>query len=93
MVAEPPDAAWLKLGAEPGLCAACQHAKLNETRRGTVYLRCMRAAWDSRLLRYHRLPIAECVGFDPLSGSAGAQQQGGGGARGDASGDHGDQVG
>ena len=93
MAAEPPDAAWLKLGAEPGLCAACQHAKLNETRRGTAYLRCMRAAWDSRLLRYPRLPVAQCVGFDPFSGSLGAQQQGGGGTRGDASGDHGDQVG
>jgi hypothetical protein len=93
MAAEPHDAAWLKLGAEPGLCAACQHAKLNETRRGTAYLRCMRAAWDSRLLRYPGLPVAQCVGFDPLSGSLGAQQQGGGGARGDASGDDGDQVG
>ena len=54
MAADPPDAAWLKLGAEPGLCAACQHAKFNETRRGTAYLRCTRAAWDSRLLRYPR---------------------------------------
>ena len=27
----PSDAAWLKLGAEPGLCGACRHAKLNET--------------------------------------------------------------
>jgi hypothetical protein len=93
MAAEPPDAAWLKLGAEPGLCAACQHAKLNETRRGTAYLRCTRAAWDSRLLRYPRLPVALCVGFDPLGGSLGTQQQGGGGARGDASGRHGDEVG
>jgi propionyl-CoA synthetase len=93
MAADPPDAAWLKLGAEPGLCAACQHAKLNETRRGTAYLRCMRAAWDSRLSRYPRLPVAQCVGFDPLSGSLGAQQRGSGGARGDASGQHGDQVG
>jgi propionyl-CoA synthetase len=71
MAAEPPDAAWRKLGAEPGLCAACQHAKLNETRRGTAYLRCMRAAWDSRLPRYPRLPVAQCVGFDPLSAGDG----------------------
>jgi hypothetical protein len=93
MPAEPPDAAWRKLGAEPGLCAACQHAKLNETRRGTVYLRCLRAGWDSRLPRYPRLPVLQCVGFDPASGSLGTQQQGGGGAGGDASGHHGDQVG
>jgi hypothetical protein len=45
----PPDAAWLKLSAEPGLCGACKHAKLNETRRGTAYLRCTRAALDTSL--------------------------------------------
>jgi propionyl-CoA synthetase len=61
----PPDAAWLRLGAEPGLCSGCQHAKLNETRRGTAYLRCTRAAWDTRLPRYPRLPVMECVGFEP----------------------------
>lgn len=58
------EAAWLKLGAEPGLCATCVHAKLNETSRGTAYLRCTRAAWDSRLPRYPRLPVAACPGFE-----------------------------
>jgi hypothetical protein len=74
MPGRPPDAAWLKLGAEPGLCAACQHAKLNETRRGTVYLRCTRAAWDPALPRYPRLPVTQCAGFDPGTPSFGAQQ-------------------
>jgi hypothetical protein len=60
----PSDAAWQKLGAEPGLCGACKHAKLNETRRGTVYLRCLRAAWDSTLSRYPRLPVTQCAGFE-----------------------------
>jgi hypothetical protein len=60
----PPDEAWRKLGAEPGLCAVCRHAKLNETRRGTAYLRCLRAAWDSDLLRYPRLPVTQCAGFE-----------------------------
>jgi len=78
-----PDAAWLKLGAEPGLCVACQHAKLNETRRGTAYLRCTRAAWDTRLPRYPRLPVTQCVGFDPADRSPGAHQQGDGTAHGD----------
>ncbi len=32
------EAVWLKLGAEPGLCAACQYPKLNQTRRGTGVL-------------------------------------------------------
>jgi len=61
---ESADSAWQKLGAEPGLCRACQHAKLNETRRGTAYLRCTRAEWDAALPRYPRLPVTDCAGFD-----------------------------
>jgi hypothetical protein len=58
------DSAWRKLGAPPGLCEACVHAKLNETNRGPAYLRCTRAAWDARLPRYPRLPVAECPGYE-----------------------------
>jgi len=61
----PSGSPWRKLGAEPGLCAACRHAKLNETRRGTAYLRCGRAAWDDSLPRYPRLPVVNCTGFQP----------------------------
>src|SRR5262245_21224874 len=64
----PPDAVWLKLGAEPGLCRACRHAKLNGTRRGTAYLRCTRAAWDTSLSRYPRLPVTLCAGFERREG-------------------------
>jgi len=58
------DAAWQKLPATAGLCQDCRHAKLNETRRDTVYLRCLRAEWDPTLTRYPRLPVLECSGFD-----------------------------
>ena len=68
MPERPPDAAWLKLGAEPGLCGVCRHAKLNETRRGTTYLRCTRAAWDITLSRYPRLPITQCGGYERREG-------------------------
>ena len=65
MADDPPaDDAWRKLGAEPGLCKACRHPKLNQTRRGPVYLRCGRAEWDSRLVRYPRLPVTRCAGFE-----------------------------
>ncbi len=64
----PPDAQWLKLGLEPGLCRTCAHAKLNETRRGTAYLRCTRASWDPALPRYPRLPVTQCAGFEPSEG-------------------------
>ena len=55
--------AWAKLGGQPGLCRDCRHARINETRRGTAYLRCARASWDDRLVRYPRLPVSECAGF------------------------------
>ena len=62
--------AWKALGGSAGLCAGCVHAKLNPTRRGTAYLRCLRAEWDDRLARYPRLPVLDCVGFEP-AGPAG----------------------
>ena len=62
---QPAGLAWRKLGAEPGLCGACRHAKLNETRRGTAYVRCTRAGWDTRLPRYPTLPVGDCAGFQP----------------------------
>jgi hypothetical protein len=58
-VTEPP------LGAAPGLCGSCRHANVNVTRRGTAYLRCLRAEWDDRLVRYPRLPVTSCPGFQP----------------------------
>lgn len=64
MSESPPSAAMAKLGAEAGWCATCSHAKLNETRRGTAYLRCLRAEWDERMIRYPRLPVQDCPGFD-----------------------------
>jgi len=64
----PPDAAWPGLRAEPGLCGTCRHAKLNQTRRGTAYLRCTRAEWDPALTRYPRLPVTDCAGFEPHQG-------------------------
>ncbi len=53
------------LGSDPGLCWACRHSKVNQTRRGTAYLRCTRAEWDDRLTRYPRLPVLACVGYEP----------------------------
>ena len=55
---------WAKLGVRPGLCLGCRFAKISETRRGTAYLRCLRSAWDVRLVRYPRLPVTDCVGFE-----------------------------
>jgi len=48
-----------------GLCADCRHARLNRTRRGPVYLRCLLAAVDPSYPRYPRLPVLRCAGHDP----------------------------
>ncbi|HVT67760.1 MAG TPA: hypothetical protein VHF26_08440 [Trebonia sp.] len=53
------------LPVDPGLCAACRHASVKGTNRGTAYLRCTRAAWDARLVKYPRLPVTGCAGFTP----------------------------
>jgi hypothetical protein len=41
----------------------CRYAAVKGTNRGTVYLRCARASWDDRLVKYPRLPVRDCVGF------------------------------
>lgn len=67
---QPSGDAWSALGAAPGLCASCVHAKLNKTNRGTAYLRCTRAAWDASLPRYPRLPVIECAGYEEAGSPA-----------------------
>lgn len=52
------------LPADPGLCGTCRHASVKGTNRGTAYLRCTRASWDDRLVRYPRLPVSQCAGFE-----------------------------
>jgi hypothetical protein len=61
--AMPDNQAPAPLPVPPGLCGECAYAARNATRRGTTYLRCTRAAWDDRLVRYPRLPVSVCVGF------------------------------
>jgi hypothetical protein len=51
------------LPVNPGMCGDCRHALVKETHRGTAYLRCGRAAWDDRLVKYPRLPVTDCEGF------------------------------
>ena len=56
------------LPVDPGLCRTCLHASVKATNRGTAYLRCTRAAWDDSLVRYPRLPVIGCIGFEPAEG-------------------------
>ncbi len=47
-----------------GLCADCIHARTVKTRR-SVFWRCARAATDPRFVKYPRLPVLECRGYEP----------------------------
>jgi len=51
---------------EAGLCGSCRHARLNQTRRGPVYLRCQLASVDEAFARYPRLPVLRCPGYQPV---------------------------
>ncbi len=48
-----------------GLCAECWHARLQRSARGSEFWRCLRAETDERFVRYPRLPVEECSGYDP----------------------------
>jgi hypothetical protein len=54
---------------QAGLCGGCRHARLNQTRRGPVYLRCQLAGADDAFPRYPRLPVLRCSGYQPTEES------------------------
>jgi hypothetical protein len=56
---------FVRLKSSAGLGGQCRHAIIRPTRRGTVYLRCGRAAWDSRFPKYPQLPMLSCEGHQP----------------------------
>ena len=48
-----------------GLCAECVHAKKILSDRGSVFYFCWRSESDPRFVKYPRLPVLECPGFEP----------------------------
>ena len=51
-------------GAESvGLCATCRHGRPVDTPRSRFWL-CARSATDPRFVRYPRLPMLECPGYE-----------------------------
>jgi hypothetical protein len=51
-------------GPPPGLCGACTHARIVETRRGSRFYLCERSRSDPRFPQYPPLPVLRCPGFD-----------------------------
>ena len=52
-----------------GLCASCQHAQRIKSDRGSEFVRCGRAATDPRFIKYPRLPVTQCMGYDSVVSS------------------------
>ncbi len=49
--------------ARVGLCATCRHARIVATPRSRFWL-CGRAATDPRFVKYPRLPMLQCPGYE-----------------------------
>jgi hypothetical protein len=47
-----------------GLCAGCANLKLVGSPGRTTFVLCERARTDARFVRYPRLPVLECPGFE-----------------------------
>jgi hypothetical protein len=47
-----------------GLCADCRHARRVESARGSRFFLCGRAVSDPSFLKYPRLPVLACRGYE-----------------------------
>jgi hypothetical protein len=47
-----------------GLCSQCQHARLIESSKGSVFLLCELSKTDPQFSKYPRLPILACDGYE-----------------------------
>jgi hypothetical protein len=48
-----------------GLCADCRFMRRIESDRGSTFYLCERSATDARFPKYPRLPVVQCVGYEP----------------------------
>jgi hypothetical protein len=56
-----------KPSTPPGLCGSCRHSRRLETRAGSAFRLCERAATDPTYPRYPALPVVSCRGFEPVA--------------------------
>jgi len=54
---------------ETGLCATCRHRRVVRSAKGSVFTLCERSfAEPTRFVKYPRLPVLRCDGFEPREG-------------------------
>jgi hypothetical protein len=59
-----------RAGPPVGLCDGCAHQRIVRNTRGSSFSLCERSRSDPAFARYPRLPVLECVGFEPRTGAA-----------------------
>ena len=47
-----------------GLCVDCRWMRTTTSRRGSSFVRCLRAETDTRFTRYPPLPVRDCPGYE-----------------------------
>jgi hypothetical protein len=50
-----------------GLCESCRYARVVRSARNSAFWQCGRAADDARFVKYPRLPVDRCDGFEPAA--------------------------
>jgi hypothetical protein len=53
-----------EMGRHIGLCADCRFMRRMESARGSVFYLCERAKTDARFVKYPRLPVLQCQGYE-----------------------------
>jgi len=62
-VSQKTDSETVRLGI--GLCADCRFMRRIESDRGSTFYLCERSATDARFPKYPRLPVLQCIGYEP----------------------------
>jgi hypothetical protein len=57
----------LEISPGAGLCASCAHANVIVSDRGSTFYLCTLSASDPRFVKYPRLPVVACIGYDEKS--------------------------
>ena len=66
-----PLAEILKKMPGAGLCGSCRHARVIESDKGSVFVRCELSLVDSAFAKYPRLPVLLCVGYQRKESNSG----------------------
>jgi len=52
-------------GQNPGLCGNCQHARIIESDRGSIFYMCQLSFENPSFAKYPLLPVLACSGHKP----------------------------